>query len=213
MQLPRPITNCIGTVELGADGLELSAAKFYPRALLPNELADIYAGGAPLSEIATSAVLRVNDEDPFAQLKHAAAASQDGTAEALDAENARTAASLLISKRALAEGDDAREASLYTADDSPPAPLALAPEMATLLPPREQARWLAQGGPANLSTALAETWRNETARRIGTYWAMWDGSLYVENYGQVGGGGERGNEGGVGDGGEGRRRRRVRVDG
>jgi hypothetical protein len=190
--LPRPITNCVGTVELGADGLELSAAKFYPRALLPNELADIYAGGAPLSEIATSAVLRANDEDPFTQLKHAASATQAGTAAALDAENARTAANLLISKRALAESDEAREAALYTPDDAPPAPLALAPEMAALLPPRELARWLGQGalgGAGNLSAGLTEAWRNETARGIGPYWAVWDGVLYVENWGQVGVGG------------------------
>jgi hypothetical protein len=184
--LPRPITNCLGTVLLGADGLELSATKFYPRALLPNELADIYAGGAPLSEIATSTVLRANDEDPFAQLKHAAAATQEATAAALDEENARTAANLLISKRALAEGDDAREAALFTTDDSPAAPLALAPDMAALFPPRELARWLAQGGPTNLSAGLAEAWRNETGRRIGAYWAFWDGPFYVENYGQVG---------------------------
>ena len=57
--LPRPITNCLSTVQLGSAGLEMSSTKFYPRALMINELADIYAGGAPLSEIATSSVLQV----------------------------------------------------------------------------------------------------------------------------------------------------------
>jgi hypothetical protein len=285
VQLPRPITNCLGTVELGADGLELSAAKFYPRALATNELADIYAGGAPLSEIATSTVLRTTTEDSFAGLQFSTAASAAGTAETLATENARTAASLLVSKRALGENDDVRDAALYLIDESPAAPLFLAPDIASLLPPRELARWIAQGSlkaavsPAtapnktssgvhstaaaaaasqttvavtsqatvasNLMTAgaesltgtagnmtsvssatstttatttatasfmatvtatttamvttatarmtttaaagqigpLVEAWRNET--RMGLYWSMWDGALYVENYGQV----------------------------
>ena len=262
MRLPRPITNCLSTVELGANGLELSAAKFYPRALAPNELADIYAGGAPLSEIATSTVLRPTTEDSFAGLQFSTAASAAGTADTLATENARTAASLLVSKRALGESDDVRDAALYLVDESPAAPLFLAPEIAALLPPRELARWIAQGslsaavagpapGPAaanrsssgvgstaaavtttalaslstttaaaavgNLTTVLAasltsaagnltttatataprtttaaaasqagpvvEAWRNEPA--MGQYWSMWEGALYVENYGQV----------------------------
>jgi hypothetical protein len=202
VQLPRPITNCLGTVELGADGLELSAAKFYPRALATNELADIYAGGAPLSEIATSTVLRTTTEDSFAGLQFSTAASAAGTAETLATENARTAASLLVSKRALGENDDVRDAALYLIDESPAAPLFLAPDIASLLPPRELARWIAQGSltaavspataPNQTSTTaaagqiapLVEAWRNET--RMGLYWSMWDGALYVENYGQVG---------------------------
>jgi hypothetical protein len=187
VRLPRPITNCLSTVELGANGLELSAAKFYPRALAPNELADIYAGGAPLSEIATSTVLRPTTEDSFAGLQFSTAASAAGTADTLATENARTAASLLVSKRALGESDDVRDAALYLVDESPAAPLFLAPEIASLLPPRELARWIAQGslsaavaGPA---PGLVEAWRNEPA--MGQYWSMWEGALYVENYGQV----------------------------
>ncbi len=93
-----------------------------------------------------------------------------------------------MAKRALAESVEASEAALYAPDDAPPAPLALAPEMAALLSPRELAGWRAQGGPgemAGLAAGRAEAWREEAGRGIGAYWAVWDGPMYVENYGQV----------------------------
>ena len=136
------------------------------------------------SRLLTLCMLQINSEDSFEQLKFASESFQLATTASVADENLKTAANLLISKRALAETDDVRDSVLYSTDDSPAGVLSLAPEIALLSPPRELARWQSQGQVSNLSSSLVEDWRVE-AKGLGAFWSFWDNPVYVENRGQM----------------------------
>jgi hypothetical protein len=68
---PRAVTDCEGDVVLMGDpSVALASVSFYARALKPNEVAEMYVGGQPLSELATGSVLpqvEIQSEDQIIQ--------------------------------------------------------------------------------------------------------------------------------------------------
>ena len=68
---PRAVTDCEGNVVLMGDpSVALASVSFYARALKPNEVAEMYVGGQPLSELATASVLpqvEIQSEDQIMQ--------------------------------------------------------------------------------------------------------------------------------------------------
>ena len=68
---PRAVTDCEGDVVLMGDpSVALASVSFYARALEPNEVAEMYVGGQPLSELATASVLpqvEIQSEDQIMQ--------------------------------------------------------------------------------------------------------------------------------------------------
>jgi len=66
---PRVVTDCIGNVVLlGSTSIVLSSVSFYSRAFQPNEVAEMYVGGQPLSELATGSMLSQPIVDSTAQV-------------------------------------------------------------------------------------------------------------------------------------------------
>jgi hypothetical protein len=66
---PRAITDCDGDIALlGSPFLALASVSFYGRALQANEIAEMYVGGQPLSELATGSVLQQAPFDATAQV-------------------------------------------------------------------------------------------------------------------------------------------------
>ena len=66
---PRAITDCAGdAVMLGDSAVALASVSFYGRALAANEIAEMYVGGQPLSELATGSVLPQSEFDSTEQV-------------------------------------------------------------------------------------------------------------------------------------------------
>ena len=82
---PRAVTDCDGDVVLlGSTSIALSSVGFYGRALQPNEVAEMYVGGQPLSELATGSVLSQPLVDSTAQVMAKVDSSADSIEESLD---------------------------------------------------------------------------------------------------------------------------------
>ena len=78
---PRAVTDCDGDVVLlGSTSIALSSVNFYARAFHPNEVAEMYVGGQPLSELATGSVLPLLPVDSSTQIvdKISSSAGQTG---------------------------------------------------------------------------------------------------------------------------------------
>ena len=66
---PRAITDCDGDIVLlGSPSLALASVSFYGRALQSSEIAEMYVGGQPLSELATGSLLPQAAFDSTAQV-------------------------------------------------------------------------------------------------------------------------------------------------
>jgi hypothetical protein len=75
---PRAITDCAGdAVMIGHPAVALASVSFYGRALEANEIAEMYVGGQPLSELATGSVLPQPDFDSAAQFMATVQSSGD----------------------------------------------------------------------------------------------------------------------------------------
>ena len=82
--LPRAMSPCQGSIELGDSGISLSNLKFFPRALTSNELLDIFSSGATLSEIATGSILDSYEDDAHKSL---AVTQQESAYQVLQTQN------------------------------------------------------------------------------------------------------------------------------
>lgn len=75
---PRAITDCAGdAVMLGDSAVALASVSFYGRALAANEIAEMYVGGQPLSELATGSVLPQSEFDSTEQVMATVQSSGD----------------------------------------------------------------------------------------------------------------------------------------
>ena len=69
--LQRPITDCVGTIQIGGQGTILSSVKFYPRVLMPSEVSEIFQNGQPLVETATGSLLNSVQEKELTLIRGA----------------------------------------------------------------------------------------------------------------------------------------------
>eukprot|EP00960_Hanusia_phi_P053816 762467-Hanusia_phi.AAC.3 len=178
VNLPRDITDCSGgNIELGNSQLSIASLKFYARALRRNEIAEMFYGGQPLTELATGSSLSGVERNPLDQVM-ATIQSTDG-----------------IIQR---ENEDVKEQTLYnnvlniamlgTNGTNPDDDVVIYPEdlsSATALPSckesalteREKQFWTESGKLCNWSASNAH-WKNDT---FGTYWPLIQGTIYGDN--------------------------------
>ncbi len=142
--------------------LQISALKFYPRALEPHEIREIFTNGQPLSEVATGSGLQTLDEDPLVKVD-----STIDTAGAIKEQTLESTAAHMIQFAGLRESSAEREDFLYDylPDPSPCASLWKEQEQ-QFLPPRELARWRACSNKSphafnNFRMARTGRWRRE----------------------------------------------------
>ena len=123
-------------------GLEISALKFYPRALEPYEIREIFTNGQPLSEVASGSALQTLDEDPLEKVRSSMQDITKDTAGAIKEQTVASTAAQMIQFAGLKESSAVKEDFLYgyLPDPSPCATLWKEEEQ-QFLPPRELARW------------------------------------------------------------------------
>ena len=84
MPTPRAVTDCDGDVVLlGSTSIALSSVSFYARAFQFNEVAEMYTGGQPLSELATGSTLPLLLVDSSSQITDRIRSSTDQTADVI----------------------------------------------------------------------------------------------------------------------------------
>ena len=176
--LPRPITDCKspGIIQLGDAGLTLSSVKFYPRALQPGEIREIFFGGQPLSEVATGSVLNKFQEDDLKQTEVLVDSARANTEQALlkSMVDNDVASVLGIAATNRISG---KEDPLWPKDGSPVAVLSTLPRAEVILKrsEREYAEWQAGGRPRGFEKVLTEEFRQDA---FGEYWSLFEEPLY-----------------------------------
>ena len=148
---------------LGNPSVALASVNFYARALQPNEVAEMYVGGQPLSELATGSVLPQVQVNEAEQIVQEVRSSAGATEENIEIVRDQTLYNNVVSMTGV------QEASLQDVDNivlHPPD----AADATVFAGTQAQGNLLSEFGKKVWEAGGRQTWATEEARRAAATW-------------------------------------------
>jgi hypothetical protein len=147
LQLRRPITDCVGTPEVGKGSL--ANLKFYPRVLMPSEVSEIYQNGQPVVETATGSLLNTVEEEELALIRGAIQNATDNSASFQKEISSEEAILLEVSENRLSSEEQTKRSKILYSYTDDLAPCAALPwwEDESKLPAHDLEIWKKCGSP------------------------------------------------------------------
>jgi len=181
MPTPRAVTDCDGDVVLlGSTSIALSSVSFYARAFQFNEVAEMYVGGQPLSELATGSTLPLLRVDSSSQIMDKISSSADQTTDVMTQVQDQTIYNTVLSMSPATDSTSLKDNEILHPPDNADATLIPDEKKQLLLPAFGLKLWQA-GGKKTLEARgnirAARLWHNDTSQK--SYWPMLQGPVFM----------------------------------
>jgi len=180
---PRAVTDCDDDIVLlGSTSIALSSVSFYARALQPNEVAEMYVGGQPLSELATGSVLSQPIVDSTAQVMAKVDSSADSIDQSLDKAQDQTIYNTVLSMSSSSLPIEEDE-MLHPIDEAGATVLPNA-RMGIDLPKWGQLLWQKGGSKTAADEEIRKkhrTWKNDSKVSSKAFYTIVQGPIFNEN--------------------------------
>ena len=179
---PRAVTDCDGDVVLlGSTSIALSSVNFYARAFQPNEVAEMYVGGQPLSELATGSVLPLLPVDSSTQVMDKISSSAGQTGDVMGGVKDQTLYNTVVSMTTTKESSAPMVDNdiLHPPDTADSTVFPGPPAIAQLLPEFGKKVWLAGGSQTTAkeeTRRAARSWRNDSTH---DFWPVVQGPIFT----------------------------------
>lgn len=181
---PRAVTDCDGDVVLlGSSSLALSSVSFYARAFQANEVAEMYVGGQPLSELATGSVLPLLSIASSEQVIGQIVSSADQNGDVIGKVKDQTVFNTVLSMASSEESTLSLEENIiFHPPDNADATVLPSSLRGSLLPKYGQLLW-GKGGEQNATTEnmrkSSRAWRNDTSQK--SYYPIVQGPVFTDS--------------------------------